>query len=115
MDARDNTGTDPTPAGDTGVPIYLVNGFRFADDYDSLWTSEGPLVGGVPIPDGSLPFIPTSSGDSPPAQVWTGSSQLGVEHGARGGLGAGCDCFDFDGDGDIDLQDFAEFQVFFTG
>ena len=92
VDALDNTMTDPSPAGATGVPIYLVNGFRFADDYDSLWTSEGPLVGGVVIPNGSLPFIPTSSGGSPPNAVWTGSSQLGVEHLAKGGLG------DSDGD-----------------
>jgi len=95
VDAVDNTMTDPSPAGPTGVPIYLINGRRFADDYDSLWTSDGPLVGGVPIPVGSLPFIPTSSGNSPPLRVWTGSSQLGVEHAAWGGLG------DADGDAAI--------------
>lgn len=35
--------------------------------------------------------------------------------GPGGGLGTGCECFDFDGDGDNDLQDFATFQVNFTG
>ncbi len=30
-------------------------------------------------------------------------------------LGTGCECFDFDDDGDVDLADFAEFQVSFTG
>ena len=32
-----------------------------------------------------------------------------------GGVGAGCAFFDFDGDGDVDLKDFAELQVAFTG
>ena len=32
-----------------------------------------------------------------------------------GGLGPGCAAFDFDGDLDIDLIDYAEFQLVFTG
>ncbi|UCG17415.1 MAG: hypothetical protein JSV19_05170 [Phycisphaerales bacterium] len=35
--------------------------------------------------------------------------------GPGGGLGAGCGCFDFDDSSDVDLFDFAEFQVAFTG
>jgi len=35
--------------------------------------------------------------------------------GPGGGLGTGCGCFDFDGSGDVDLFDFADFQVVFTG
>lgn len=41
VDARDNTGTDATAAGDTGVPIYLVNDTRLADHYDQLWLEPG--------------------------------------------------------------------------
>ena len=78
VDARDNTGTNPTLRSLIGVPIYLVDGTRFADSYDSLWTNAGPHVGGVPIPDGTLPFIPTSSGGVPPHHIWTGSSQQGI-------------------------------------
>ena len=35
--------------------------------------------------------------------------------GPGGGLGANCECFDMDDNGDVDLSDFAEFQVAFTG
>ena len=35
--ARTNTGTDPTPAGDTGVPIYYYRGEKVADHYDDLY------------------------------------------------------------------------------
>lgn len=37
IEARDNTDTNPTPVGPTGVPIYLLNGTRLADNYDDLW------------------------------------------------------------------------------
>ncbi len=38
VDAIDNTGSDPSPAGVTGVPIYLVDGIkRVAANYDDLW------------------------------------------------------------------------------
>ena len=37
VDATENTNTDPTPPGNTGVPIYLVDGqTRIADHYDNL-------------------------------------------------------------------------------
>ena len=35
--------------------------------------------------------------------------------GAGSGLGAGCECLDLDDNGSVDLLDFAEFQVAFTG
>jgi hypothetical protein len=35
--------------------------------------------------------------------------------GPGGGLRAGCACFDLDDSGGVDLFDFAEFQVAFTG
>lgn len=38
VDAIDNTGTDPSPPGATGVPIFLVDGStRVAANYDDLW------------------------------------------------------------------------------
>ena len=48
VNARTNTSTDPTPAGDTGVPIYVLNTavlIRLADHYDDLW--DGSV--GVPL------------------------------------------------------------------
>ena len=45
VDARDNTSTTHT-AGDTGVPIYYLNGDKVADDYedfyDGTWDSHSP-------------------------------------------------------------------------
>ncbi len=32
-----------------------------------------------------------------------------------GGLGTDCECFDFDGNGQVDLADFAEFLLVYTG
>jgi len=43
VNAMVNSDTDHTPAGNTGVPIYLVDGTRLADHYDQLWTRTGPL------------------------------------------------------------------------
>lgn len=75
IDARTNTSTDPTPAGATGVPIYLLNGLKLADDYDDLWDGSidepfnidrsGAIV--VPLTPGNLSwngtaFDGTSSG-----------------------------------------------------
>lgn len=38
VDAIDNTSTDPSPLGPTGVPIYQIDGLtRVADNYDDLW------------------------------------------------------------------------------
>lgn len=36
-DARSTTATDPSPAGPTGVPIFLLNDTKLVDDYDDLW------------------------------------------------------------------------------
>jgi len=50
--------------------------------------------------------------------TWTWPTTLRFEvclAGPGGGLGAGCACFDLDSSGEIDLLDFAEFQVLFTG
>ena len=69
VDARTNTYTDPTPIGNTGVPIYLLNDTILSDHYDSFW-------------DGSIDnsFGITELGTASSAvlhTVWTGTSSLG--------------------------------------
>jgi hypothetical protein len=32
-----NTMTDPSPVGNTGFPIYRLDGMKIADHYDDLW------------------------------------------------------------------------------
>jgi hypothetical protein len=63
-DARTNTATDPTPAGDNGLPIFLLNDTKLVDHYDDLW-------------DGSIdvPFNIDENGDavSGSIRVWTGT------------------------------------------
>lgn len=54
-------------------------------------------------------YLNTASGDG--STVSGGSSNDAT----GGGLGPGCRCFDFDTSGDVDLGDFADFQVLFTG
>jgi hypothetical protein len=69
-DAVTNTGTDPSAAGDTGVPIFLLNDTKLADHYDDLWdgsvdirlnvNENGDVVaGGIDVWTGSR-----SNGDS---------------------------------------------------
>lgn len=70
VDARDNTNTDPTPAGSTGVPIYSERGVRIADDYDQLWS--GALA---------APVTPAGTG----VIVWTGTGSSGLAARALGG------------------------------
>lgn len=47
VDARDNTGTNPTNAGHVSVPIYLLNGTRIADGNADLW--DGSLAAPINI------------------------------------------------------------------
>ena len=66
VDARDNTNTNPSSDG-VGVPIYLLNDLRLADDNADLWGSgldtrfRVTESGGVWLSDG----------------VWTGTSATG--------------------------------------
>ena len=63
--ARDNTGTNPSS---TGVPIYLIDGNRVANNNGDLW-------------DGSiLTPINRTQNDSPNivSEVWTGTSNKGT-------------------------------------
>lgn len=62
IDARDNTGTNATAPGIQGVPVYLRNGTRIADNYDDLW--DGSLFAAANI---------TASGVTTASLVWTGS------------------------------------------
>ena len=70
VDARDNTGTNPNI--DTGVPIFLLNDTRLADNNADLWDGEiavnlnvdeaGNNVGGLEVFTGTsvvdkLPFL----------------------------------------------------------
>ena len=66
--ARDNTGTNPSS---TGVPIYLIDGNRVANDNSDLW-------------DESIqhPINNSNLGNSLSTYVWTGSDAQGFAHGA---------------------------------
>ena len=83
-----NTGTDPSPPGDTGVPIYLVDGVtRIANNYDHWW--DGSLFGGDWLLN---PPNLTQNGTAPLDginNVWTGTNSFGEPGGAGGPLGAG--------------------------
>ena len=76
MDARDNTGTNPSA---TGVPIYLLNDKLIANNNADLW-------------DGSIdnPLNIDEQGGILPALTWTGTISDGMAAGgqALGGLGA---------------------------
>lgn len=78
--ATANTNTDPSPVGNTGVPIYVVgstdsalNPVRIADHYDDLW-------------DGSIQSAinRTSTGALKLQDVWTGTSIGGASSAALG-------------------------------
>ncbi|MEM8945945.1 MAG: PEP-CTERM sorting domain-containing protein [Planctomycetota bacterium] len=69
-DAKLTTGTDDSPAGENGVPIYLVDAAtRIADNYDDLW--DGSL-------DAELNL--SQSGDQVDNFVWTGTLATGVRN-----------------------------------
>lgn len=67
VDAIDNT---QTPTTTSGIPVYLVDSTKVADDYASLW--DGGIDAAINIEEsGSVTFSVTSL-------VWTGSSTFGV-------------------------------------
>jgi hypothetical protein len=68
VSARTNTATDPTPPGDTGVPIYLVNDTKLVDHYDDLW--DGNI---------DIPFNINENADAVTSFVFTGSSHTGLQ------------------------------------
>jgi hypothetical protein len=84
VDAIENTGTDPSPAGDTGVPIYLLDGAsRVANHYDQLWDGARVLLPNAP----NLTQFGESA-TSPTNNVWTGTDYNGLAGGIGGPIGA---------------------------
>jgi|GEM_PF-3336713 len=83
VDARDNTNTDPTPGGPTGVPIYLVDGTRVADNYDQLWLYGGfqQLL--------SQPKITNNAQVTNAIRVWNGTQIHGTANRPLGGTAFG--------------------------
>jgi hypothetical protein len=75
VDARDNTGTNPSS---TGVPIYTTTGLRIADDNADLW--DGTIQNVIWLDDGTTP-VPGGFGD----YQFTGSNADGT--GASSGDG----------------------------
>jgi len=79
-DAIENTDTDPSPPGETGVPIYLVDGqTRVADHYDDLW--NGDLLHPLHLTQYGIALENTHN------NVWTGTDYYGVAGGFGGPLG----------------------------
>lgn len=71
ISAKTNTGTDDSPAGDNGVPIFRVDGVKIADHYDDLWdrTIDAPLN---VAQDGSILGV-----QGTPITAWTGTTADG--------------------------------------
>lgn len=67
VDARTNTATDPTPAGNTGVPIFLLDDTMLAAHYDDLW--DGSILNALEITEDGSPHV----SPFPFSFVWTGS------------------------------------------
>jgi len=61
-DARDNTGTNPDIDG-SGVPIFILDGTRVANDNAGLWS--GQLLSRLNVTEAGLVSTPTN--------VWTGT------------------------------------------
>ncbi|MDP6567563.1 MAG: PEP-CTERM sorting domain-containing protein [Alphaproteobacteria bacterium] len=70
VDARDNTGTNPSVDG-TGVPIYVVNDLRLADDNSDLWGTFNCLV------CIDTPLNTDQNGNLIDGEVWTGTTRAG--------------------------------------
>ena len=83
VDARVNTGTLPVFAGgSSGVPVFLLNDTKLADDNDDLWSGGGI---DTPLQFNELGDLVTT------LTVWTGTAQFGnvaSQFGTDRGLGA---------------------------
>ncbi len=77
VDARDNTGTNPSAPGIQGVPIYLRDGQRLADNYDDLW--DGALA--------AAPNVTSSGAVTTGERVWSGGNQHGISFEPNRALG----------------------------
>ena len=74
VDARDNTGTNPSS---TGLPIFLLNDTKLADNNADLW--DGSIDEALNVLEFGTP--------SPAALVWTGTAFTGVASSVVGALG----------------------------
>jgi hypothetical protein len=86
VDAIENTETNPSPRGQTGVPIYLVDGqTRFAEHYDNLWDGDSygrTYLGPLHLTQYGVAVV------NPINNVWTGTNEYGVAGGFGGPLGS---------------------------
>jgi len=87
IDAIANTATEPSPVGDTGVPIYLLDGLtRIADHFDNLWSGDSAGQTILLAPINLTQFgIPIESGVN---KGWTGTDYYGHRGGFVGPLGS---------------------------
>ncbi len=81
VDARTNTGTDPNTG--SGVPIFLLDGSKLADNNADLW--DGSIDVDLSVTEGGV-------GGGHTLEVWTGTAPDGTAHapsilGDRTGLG----------------------------
>ncbi|QDT70077.1 hypothetical protein MalM25_30220 [Planctomycetes bacterium MalM25] len=78
VDAIDNTATDPSPLGPTGVPIYQIDGLtRVADNYDDLW--DGSVASTIyqnPFPEFGTELNWTGTGPDGTAQLPLGGDTV---------------------------------------
>jgi hypothetical protein len=72
VSARDHTGT--APANGPGVPIYLLNDTRLADNYADLW--DGSILTPLNVTDGGTHVIVPVGSFS---DVWTGTAADGSQ------------------------------------
>jgi hypothetical protein len=79
IDARDNSGTNPSS---TGIPIYTTTGLRIADDNADLW--DGSIQNPIFLDDGTSPGSPTGTAYSD--YTWTGSLTDGTGASSGDGL-----------------------------
>ena len=77
VDARTNTGTDPTPPGPTGVPIFTLRDTKLAIDYDDLW--DGNIMSGLRWTEsGTIRPNPNVRTGTNPDGTGSAGNQLGV-------------------------------------
>lgn len=88
VSAKENTGTDDSPVGDNGVPIFRVDAVKIADHYDDLWdnnidaaleisedgtTQDALVVWSGTMADGTINTAQPLGG----SELFTGRGQIG--------------------------------------
>jgi hypothetical protein len=75
---QENTDTDPSPDGATGVPIYRMDGVRIARNYDDLW--DGHIAATLSIDEFGRSVNPVDANGEPISgiDVWTGALVSGL-------------------------------------